>query len=694
MPTFSLTSLTALRQRRPLDHQRWANGGALSAAVGFSTIAMVSCLGEGRSPAAHSWLLFGTALACWTAYILARSGRGYAGTIIAVTALWFEIHTSLVIAPTFPSPGVVAAPLLVIAAALIFGMRVGYLAAVGSIVMTALAVQFSPAFNERAFGRADAYWLAVLAVVLMGTAALVSLTLQALRSLVRSVEEREQDLRALIAEAPDGILVVSTDARVQVANPAARRILAAVETDEMDGVPDGLEGRALADVLAHAGAADPLPLVATLLTASDHLERPTLEWRLKGGTRGDVQVEVTRQKTSGGRWQLMLRDVSERALEEFRLRESKSRAEHAQRLEAVGRLAGGIAHDFNNLLVAIGGNAELLRHEADAAVRETLIDEMLGAHERGASLTRQLLAFARRDSVAPTVLDLSAIVRNMQRLLQRVAGDAVQLDCLADTPAHVLVDSIQMEQILMNLVANARDAMPAGGTCRIIVRTVGPVDALDGVTLTVADEGVGMDDATVARACEPFFTTKARGRGTGLGLATTHGIITRFGGQMHIHSVPNDGTTIVLTLPRRDVPDESAEVPSPPDVPSAGRGTILVAEDDDSTRAVVGRILQRAGYDLVLALDGAQAERFVRATPGRFDMLVTDVLMPGRSGPELALAVWQERPDLPVLFITGNPEGTLEALPDLDLARDVLPKPFGSDELLRRVASKLLGSPA
>ncbi|MDZ7632526.1 MAG: response regulator [Gemmatimonadaceae bacterium] len=401
-----------------------------------------------------------------------------------------------------------------------------------------------------------------------------------------------------------------------------------------------------------------------------------------------VELEITWRAMDGGRRQLVLRDVSERMQAERVRREMELQLSHSQRLEAVGQLAGGIAHDFNNILTIVGTSAEVLRLELRDDGGHPLLDEILAAQERGAMLTRQLLAFARREVVQPRVFDLSQQVLTLRRLLQRVAGEQTKISCDVEPGCRIRADVGQMEQALVNLVGNARDAMPDGGTCTLSVVRMTNDDGETWVRLRVRDVGVGMDDATRGRAFEPFFTTKPRGRGTGLGLSAVHGMVLQSGGRADIESTLGLGTTVILEFPFADAP---ASVPEerPEPVQGVSGGTILVAEDDDGTRASVARILKRQGYRVLLAPDGLQALRMAETHAGQFDLLVTDVMMPGLTGPKLAARLQTIAPGVPVLYMSGYPEDALSEVAGLHLETDFIAKPFTSAQLARRVSDKL-----
>jgi signal transduction histidine kinase/ActR/RegA family two-component response regulator len=372
---------------------------------------------------------------------------------------------------------------------------------------------------------------------------------------------------------------------------------------------------------------------------------------------------------------------------------------HAQRMESIGRLAGGVAHDFNNLLTVVLANASmLLRGSHLGPQTRILVEEVRGAAERGANLVRQLLAFSRRQKLAPRVLDLNKLVVDMERLLRRLIGENVGLEVtLAPMGALVRADSGQLEQVIINLATNARDAMPGGGTLAIETALVAAEgdDALPAgsyVVLKVSDSGVGMDIETRRRAFEPFFTTKEIGQGVGLGLATVYGIVDQSGGRVLVDSQPGRGSTFKVYLPR------AAESTAPEEVPLAMlpaavvEATILLAEDEPGVRAVTERLLRQGGYQVIAAEDGQEALARARAYSGTIHLLVTDVVMATMGGVELARRLEQERPGLRVLYISGYSWD--QGLPPSDPARGVeyLEKPLTFDSLMRKV-SQVLAAP-
>ena len=399
---------------------------------------------------------------------------------------------------------------------------------------------------------------------------------------------------------------------------------------------------------------------------------------------------------------VILRDVSQRrALEderrasEAREVELQARLRQSAKMEAVGQLAGGVAHDFNNLLTVIRGFAELhlAEHAHGDAGREDLI-EIEHAAERAAQLTRALLAFGRRADVRPAPIDLAEVARGAVVFLGRLVGEhiVIRLDATAPVPC-VLADMVQVDQVLLNLAANARDAMPTGGTLGIAVRTANLTAAFAQahpgahvgahVLLQVSDTGVGMDEATQAHLFEPFFTTKPDGEGTGLGLASVYGIVKQAGGYIDVESQPGRGSIFRVYLPALDT--TSAEAPAGPPIDQTSRRgseTILLVEDESAVRLFAQRVLQNHGYRVLAFGDPGLALESAVGDPSVCDALVTDVVMPAMSGPALAERINQLRPGLPILFMSGFGGSALPAGASMPLA-----KPFSGPELTDAVGA-------
>jgi two-component system, cell cycle sensor histidine kinase and response regulator CckA len=378
-------------------------------------------------------------------------------------------------------------------------------------------------------------------------------------------------------------------------------------------------------------------------------------------------------------------DVTER-------RSLEDQYQQAQKMEAVGRLAGGVAHDFNNLLTVILGYCDLLLEEFDAD--DPRLGSLAQIHEAGgraAGLTRQLLAFSRKQVIEPTLLDLNVVVSDLRPMLARLIGEDVRvLMGLRPNLALVVADRGQVEQVVMNLAVNARDAMPTGGTLTIETANVDGLGATTQpaasagayVSLTVTDTGTGMTPEVKARMFEPFFTTKEAGKGTGLGMATVYSIVTRCGGQVNVSSDLGKGTSFRIRFPRAEGEHITVPVPAPVRVAPVPTGlhTVLVVEDDESLRELARKILRRHGYNVLLAADANEARRVFSENPA-IDVVLTDVIMPGESGPELTRQLVTQRPALKVIYMSGYTEEAIVHHGVLKLGIAFLNKPFTSETL-------------
>ena len=440
----------------------------------------------------------------------------------------------------------------------------------------------------------------------------------------------------------------------------------------------------------------------------DELRQQMLAQLRAGGVFRDVEVEwLTRSReTRTGllsaeviafagepHFLLHFQDVTERKQLEGQLRQ-------AQKMEAIGRLAGGVAHDFNNVLTAIFGYVDILREEmpADSSAQRDLA-EVRKASERAASLTKQLLAFSRQQVLEPVVLDPNALVEDFEKMLHRLIGEDVELRLsLARDAGNVLADPGQLQQVLMNLVVNARDAMPTGG--KLILETANaelseqyaelhqPVVPGRYVMLAVSDTGTGMTPETRARIFEPFFTTKEKGKGTGLGLSTVYGIVKQSGGYVWVYSELGRGTTFKIYLPRVDAaPDTLLPAREPSTV--AGTETILLAEDDAVLRPLARGLLEKLGYTVLDAADAEEALEAARQYPEVIHLLLTDVVMPGASGRELARQLENPRPQIKVLYVSGYTDDAIVHHGMLEPGLNFLQKPFTPTALARKVREVL-----
>jgi PAS domain S-box-containing protein len=374
----------------------------------------------------------------------------------------------------------------------------------------------------------------------------------------------------------------------------------------------------------------------------------------------------------------------------------------AQKLEAIGRLAGGVAHDFNNLLTVILVNCEMLAADLDPGDRlQADVAEIQNAGMSAAGLTRQLLAFSRKEIIEPTLLDLNVLVADVQVMLRRLIREDVTVVVSLDAEmALVKADRGQLEQIVVNLAVNARDAMPLGGTLTIATANVeldehyakthlsvapGPY-----VALTVSDTGSGMSPQVLARLFEPFFTTKEVGKGTGLGLATVHGAVARTGGSVDVHSEMGVGTSFKVYFPRADVSEAIVEAPAAPARPRTGAETVLLVEDAAGLRELVKRVLERDGYTVLIAANADEALELFELNPS-IDVLLTDVVMPGASGAELTRRLVERRPALKVLYMSGYTEDAIVQHGVLNPGIEFLNKPFTAEVLGRKIREVLDG---
>jgi PAS domain S-box-containing protein len=409
--------------------------------------------------------------------------------------------------------------------------------------------------------------------------------------------------------------------------------------------------------------------------------------RAKDGRLLRVDVHATAVRAEDGRpagFVMVSRDVTaSREAEQERAR-LESELRQAQKLEALGQLAAGVAHDFNNLLTAIHGFGEILSEQLSGRPQQADAAEVVLAAERGAALTRQLLAFSRRDEATPSRVDMSELVTGLHPLLSRTLGARIDLRLeLGSNLPPVLADRGQLEQVILNLALNARDAMPRGGTLTIATQLDG-----ESVRLAVSDTGIGMSPEVKARALEPFFTTKERGSGTGLGLATVWGIVTRAGGALSIESVEQEGTLVAASLPAALPLEEAPPAADAVERVDGGVETVLVVEDEDAVRRLTCRILSDHGYRVLSASDGPEALDLAALHSGPVDLLLTDVVLPSMTGVELAARMEGLRPGLRALAMSGyvcHPE-LEDGLPD-SLA--LLPKPFRQDSLLSLVRATL-----
>jgi two-component system cell cycle sensor histidine kinase/response regulator CckA len=483
----------------------------------------------------------------------------------------------------------------------------------------------------------------------------------------------EARLAGILGSAMDAIVSTGPDQKIVFFNPAAERMFGvraddAVGTDIARFVPMHLRAGHAGHMREFAGSAPAARRMGSVGAL-----------RAVRASGEEFPIEASISHTGDGEDQLftvIIRDRSEHDQLQAQLLQS-------QKLEGIGRLAGGVAHDFNNLLTVILGYCELLRMRQRSG---TELEEINNAARRASQLTRQLLAFRRRQVLQVETLDLNGLVRGLNRMLRRIIGEDVHLETsLSEDGAWVVADVGQMEQVLLNLVVNARDAMPSGGALQIETRVVDHVLPHPGaagvptVQLSVSDTGVGMTEDVRARIFEPFFTTKGDA-GTGLGLATVYGIVTQTGGDIACTSVPGAGSTFHVWLPLAAPPRESSSAGSTPHHAARGNETVLVVEDEALVRELAARSLREYGYKVLEATDVEGALRY--ADHAGLAVVVSDVVMPGRSGDDLTTELARRRPGLPVILMTGYSEALLQRPVD---PAYLLRKPFTPTELIAKI---------
>jgi len=504
----------------------------------------------------------------------------------------------------------------------------------------------------------------------------------------RRLQERTTFLNALVESSPLATLVLDPSHCIRIANPAFVRLFGYS--------PEELAGRNPDDLIA--------PGDLQLRSEAEAFTRDCLAGH-------PVHVATTRRRKEGSSVEVELygvplmeegrligvyaiyQDVTERTLLEAQLRQS-------QKMEAVGTLAGGVAHDFNNLLTTILGYSELVLQQLDAEspLREE-IGEIQRAGGRAADLTRQLLAFSRKQVLAPVVLDLNAAVADMEKMLRRLIGEDVSLAAELDPNLwSVRADPGQVEQVIVNLVVNARDAMPRGGKVTIETRNIDFDDSYvrahsyvrpgEHVCLSVSDTGTGMDAQTRSRIFEPFFTTKGPAKGTGLGLSTVYGIVKQSDGSIEADSEPGRGTSFKIYLPRVFGAEERAAPQARRPAPN-GSETVLLVEDEEAVRRLARLVLEKRGYAVLEAGSAEDAQSIVASRAGAIDLLLTDSIMPGMSGPALAQQLRSQRPGLKVLFMSGYTDDAIVRHGLLGVTEAFLQKPFTPDSLARKVREVL-----
>ncbi len=548
--------------------------------------------------------------------------------------------------------------------------------------------EFFIANNALAAAVSAMVFAAVAAIVVSRVAIGVGRAMDLAEERRKQTEEALQRLATAVEQSVEAIFITDPKGTIEYANPAFERITGYGREEVIGRTPRILKSGKHEEEFYRE-------LWATIKRGD--VWTGTFINKRKDGSLYEEEAILSPVRDSSGRlmnFVAVKRDVTDERKMEEQFRQS-------QKMEAVGKLAGGIAHDFNNLLTAITGYSELaLNRMADEDPIRGHIQEIRNVSERAAALTRQLLAFSRRQVLQPRVIDLNAVVTDIDQMLRRLIGEDIDLLTSLDPGLwRVKADPGQISQVIMNLAVNARDAMPMGGKLTIETANVdideayarGHVTMRPGALAMIAmsDSGVGMNPETMSRIFEPFFTTKEMGKGTGLGLSTVYGIVKQSGGHIWVYSEPGRGTTFKIYLPRVE---EQAEAPEPaPDRTDRieGSETILLVEDDEAVRTLVREILERNGYTVLAAGGGEEALRASGRHEGKIHLMLCDVVMPGMSGVQLSRRITSSRPDMKVLYMSGYTDNAILHHGVLDPGTAFIEKPFSPDALARKVRAVL-----
>jgi PAS domain S-box-containing protein len=600
------------------------------------------------------------------------------------------LSTVLALIPTLFFSDVSESRLVVFAVAVMIsawygGWKPG-LAATSFALTVSAYFSFSGEQTPREYHRAIAHLALFFAVAL-----LICWFNAALRATQDSLRRSESNFRSLVMNAPYGICRCDALGIVQDANPAMVTMFGYDNAAE-------LTGRHLGSLYADA---QQWFRTVDYFRARKEFNNLTTECVRKDGTA--IVARISGRSIPNGKdgdsFEIFMEDLTETRTLELQLRQ-------AQKMEAIGRLAGGVAHDFNNLLMVISGYSEFLleRLGPDPRLRGPA-QEISNAAQRATSLTRQLLAFSRKQMLAPKVLDLNEVVAENLKMLTRMIGEDIDLVMVPDPVlGAVRADPGQIDQVIMNLAVNARDAMPQGGKLTIVTanvsldenfaRTHTPVIPGEYVMIAISDTGIGMDPETQSHIFEPFFTTKGA-KGTGLGLSTVYGIVKQSGGFIFVDSEPHRGTAFRAYFPRIDGREDAAAAQETPGLPRAehGQETILLVEDEVNLRRLARQYLERQGYKILEAEDGAAALQIVDGYEGAIDLLLTDVIMPGMNGRELAAQVVKLLPNIRVLYMSGYAENAVGHDGTIDAGINLLQKPFSLPALKDRVRELLDSEP-
>ena len=517
----------------------------------------------------------------------------------------------------------------------------------------------------------------------------------------KALQESARKFEALFESSPDGIVLVDASGEIRLSNFRVSELFGYDRADLIgthleDLMPDRLRKALLGHWEHHASQ----------LTRSSMSDNRDLIGLRNNGTEFPLEINLSPLIEDDTHLTIVvIRDVTEKRRAEEELRVSTDQLRQAQKMEAIGRLAGGVARDFNNILMVIMGHIDLIAMQlgADSPLSEDA-EGIKDAAKRAAALTRQLLAFSRKQVLQPMVLNLNDIVTNLEKMLRRLIGEDIHLETHRDPQLdYIRADAGQMEQVIMNLAVNARDAMPGGGSLTIRTENIdlpegftcvyGDTEPGSYVRLAVSDTGCGMDPEIMAHIFEPFFTTKGLEKGTGLGLSTVFGIVNQSGGHIQVRSTPEQGTTFEIYLPKIG---ETASAPAKlagSKSLSPGSETILLVEDDPLVRRIAKVLLQRGGYDVIEAADEADAVRICQEHTGSIHLLLTDICMPSCSGWELADHLAANRPGMKTLYMSGYTDDSVVRHRVTDTGAPFLQKPFTAEDLLDKVKEALECSP-
>jgi len=627
-------------------------------------------------------------------WLVRREKLKQAGGVISLVAVATVVETVLRYG-LWETPMIMLMPILLVMVALLVDWRAATLVLIGLLLLVSAVALWLPhgyAPDPERFSSPATLWAYLFPILLAGGFWIID-TLRSREQMQHDLEQRtdqlgtsERRLAQLLDASPDAIVEFDTEGIIVSSNVAAQRSGLVRSPCQGEHVTNCTSLHPLAPIISQAQA-----------SGSDHAFRSepvALELRDEDGLAKWYEAVVADfQRTDGSQGIIaVLRDITLRRQNEAARSAIMQREAEAQRLESIGRLAGGVAHDFNNILTVLMANAgELGMEDITPSDRMELAAEMTDASEAGARLTRQLLAFSRKQVVAPRELDLRDELERQLPMLRRLLGEHVPLKLDMDCDNHlVLMDPGEFEQVVLNLCVNARDAMPEGGTITVALEPA--QEGAPGCELQVSDEGVGIAPEDIERIFEPFFTTKREG--TGLGLATVRAIAERNGGTILAQARPEGGTRFVLRLPRHEpvgrVKDiQAGQVQVPASAPHQRQIRVLVAEDEEMIQRSVTRILESAGHQVKVCHDGQEAHQLFAEDPTAWDLVLSDVVMPRMSGPQLLTQLERLRPEMPVLFMSGYTDH--ELLRQKIAERDVrlLDKPFTAEVLLEAVAGTL-----